>query len=100
MNMYFKRLSASQRWLLFSLIPLVTLLCYTVLVINGNLDMPTVHLEQWLLQRPVTRFDCVVYQWRYLGEAPVSLLLMLGVCIVCWRLKYRLRVAFVLLVLL
>lgn len=98
--MYFKRLSASQRWLLFSLIPLAMFLFYTALVVNGNLDMPTVHLEQWLLQRPVTRFDCVVYQWRNLGEAPGSLVLLLLICGVCWLLKYRVRVIFVLLLLL
>jgi len=98
--MYFKRLSASQRWLLFSLIPLVMLLCYTVLVINGNLDILTVHQEQWLLQRPITRFDCVVYQWRNLGEAPASLVLLLIICGVCWLLKYPLRVMLVLLLLL
>lgn len=51
------------------------------------------------MQRPLTRFDCVVYQWRNLGEAPVSLILLLVVCVVCWLLKYSLRVAFVLLLL-
>lgn len=99
MSRYLKRISASQRWLLLSLIPLVIFLCYTLLVINGSLDTLTVHQEQWLLQRPLTRFDCVVYQWRYLGEAPVSLALLLVVCIVCWLLKYPLRVVFVLLLL-
>ncbi len=99
MSMYLKRISASQRWLLLSLIPLAMLLCYTALVTNGNLDALTVHQEQWLLQRPLSRFDCVVYQWRYLGEASVSLALLLVVCGVCWLLKYPLRVAFVLLLL-
>jgi hypothetical protein len=98
--MYLKRISASQRWLLLSLILLAMFLCYTVPVINNNLDALTVHQEQWLLQRPLTRFDCVVYQWKYAGEAPVSLALLLVVCIVCWLLKYPLRVAFVLLLLL
>jgi membrane-associated phospholipid phosphatase len=100
MNMYLKRISVSQRWLLLSLIPLAMLLCSTVPVTNGSLDMLTVHQEQWLLQRPITRFDCVVHQWKYLGEAPVSLALLLVICIVCWLLKYPLRVAFVLLLLL
>jgi membrane-associated phospholipid phosphatase len=100
MSMYLKRISAMQRWLLLSLIPLGMFILYTLLVNQGGLAVLTVHQEQWLLQRPVTRFDCVVYQWRYLGEAPASLLLMLVICIACWRLKYRLRVAFVLLVLL
>jgi len=98
--MYLKRISASKRWLLLSLIPLAMLLCYTALVTNGSLDMLTVHQEQWLLQRPLTRFDCVVYQWRYLGEAPASLALLLVVCVVCRLLKYPLRVAFILLLLL
>jgi membrane-associated phospholipid phosphatase len=98
--MYLKRISASQRWLLLSLIPLSMLLCYTLLVTNGSLDILAMHQEQWLLQRPITRFDCVVYQWKYLGEAPVSLALLIVVCVVCWLLKYPLRVAFVLLLLL
>ena len=98
--MYLKRISASQQWLLLSLIPLAMLLCYTVFVTNGNLGALTVHQEQWLLQRPLTRFDCVVYQWKYLGEAPVSLALLLVVCVACWLLKYPLRVAFVLLLML
>jgi membrane-associated phospholipid phosphatase len=100
MSRFLKRISASQRWLLLSLIPLALLLCYTVLVTSGSLDMLTAHQEQWLLQRPITRFDCVVYQWKYLGEAPASLALLLIVCVVCWLLKYPLRVAFVLLLLL
>jgi membrane-associated phospholipid phosphatase len=99
MNIYLKRISAGQRWLLLSLLPLAMLLCYTWLVTSGSLDALTVHQEQWLLQRPLTRFDCVVYQWRYLGEAPVSLVQLLVVCVVCWLLKYPLRVGFVLLVL-
>src|SRR5579859_7729942 len=97
--MYLKRISADRRWLLLSLIPLAMLLCYTVLVTSGSLDVLTVHQEQWLLQRPITPFDCVVYQWKYLGEAPASLALLLVVCVVCWRLKYPLRMSFVLLLL-
>jgi membrane-associated phospholipid phosphatase len=100
MSRYLKHISASQRWLLLSLIPLAMLLCYTVLVTSGSLGALTVHQEQWLLQRPITRFDCVVAQWKYLGEAPASLALLLVVCVVCWLLKYPLRVAFVLLLLL
>lgn len=96
---FLKRLPASQRWLLFSLIPLAMFVCYTALVVNGNLDILMMHQEQWLMQRPITRFDCVVYQWKYFGEAPVSLVLVLLTGVVCWLLKYRLQGVFVLLLL-
>jgi len=99
MSMDLKRIPAIYRWLSLSLIPLAMFLLYTRLVTNGSLAALTVHQEQWLLQRPITRFDCVVYQWKYLGEAPVSLLLLLVLCVVCWLLKYRLRVALLLLLL-
>ncbi len=99
MSMYLKHISATRRWLLLSLIPLAMFVIYTLLVTTNSLAALTVRQEQWLLQRPMTRFDCVVYQWKYLGEAPVSLGLLLALCVVCLLLKYRLRFAFALLLL-
>lgn len=99
MSMYLKRIPAIYQWLLLALVPLAGFVVYTMLVVNDSLAALTVQQEQWLLQRPLARFDCVVYQWKYLGEAPVSLVLLLMVCVVCLLLKYRLRFAFALLLL-
>lgn len=99
MSMYLKRIPVIYRWLLFALVLLAGFVVYTMLVVNDSLVALTVRQEQWLLQRPLARFDCVVYQWKYLGEAPVSLALLLIVCVVCLLLKYRLRFAFALLLL-
>lgn len=100
MNIVLKRIPVVYRWLLLSLVPLALFLIYTLLVTNGSFASLTVHQEQWLLQRPLTRFDCVVAEWDYVGEAQASLVILLVICAVCWLLKYRLRVAFVLLLLL
>src|ERR1700680_4311973 len=96
MNIVLKRIPAVYGWLLLSLVPLALFLIYTLLVTNGSFAALTVHQEQWLLQRPLTRFDCVVAEWDYAGEAQASLIILLVICAVCWLLKYRLRVAFVL----
>jgi membrane-associated phospholipid phosphatase len=77
-----------------------TFLFYTAFVIKGQFDLLTLQQEQWLLQRPLTRFDCVAEQWKNLGEIPASLVLMLGLCAVVWLLGYRRRVALALLLLL
>ena len=99
MSVSLKRVPAIYWWLLLALLLLALFVVYTALVTSDSLAALTVRQEQWLLQRPLARFDCVVYQWRYLGEAPVSLALLLIICVVCIRLKYRLRFAFALLLL-
>lgn len=95
-----KRVPTIYKWLFLSLIFLVAFLFYTYLVSAGSLTPLTLGQEQWLLQRPLTRFDCVVRQWKYLGEAQASFIIILVLCIVCWLLGYRRRVALVLVLLL
>jgi membrane-associated phospholipid phosphatase len=56
------------------------------LVSTGSLTALTLGQEQWLLQRPLTRFDCVVRQWKSVGEAQISVIIVLALCIVCWLL--------------
>jgi membrane-associated phospholipid phosphatase len=92
--------TVAARWLGLAGILLGLFLLYSYLVVRGEFTVLTLQQEQWLLQRPLTRFDCVVEEWKNLGEAPASLVLMLGLCVVCWLLGYRRRVALALLLLL
>src|SRR5574340_1735636 len=87
-------------WLGLGLVLLALFVLYTLMVSSGSqLDM-TLRLEQLLLHRPLTRFDCVARQWKYLGEAKVCLLLVLVLCGLCWLLGYRKRAVLALLLLL
>lgn len=94
------RIPTIYKWLFLALIFLVVFLFYTYLVSTGSLTTLTLRQEQWLLQRPLTRFDCVVRQWKDLGEAQISFVIVLGLSLLCWLLGYRKRVAIVLLLLL
>ena len=62
---------------------------YTALLINGVLNASTVQIEQWLVQRPVTRLDCTFYEWRNLGTASFMAVLLIIVGLLCVRLGYR-----------
>lgn len=95
-----KRLPVVYWWLGFGLLLLTLFGLYSLLVSSGRLIDTTLRVEQALLTRPLTRFDCVARQWKYLGEAQVSLLLALGLCGLCLLLGYRKRAALVVLLLL
>lgn len=90
----------SARWPVLAGLFLGLFLLYSYFVIKGHFAVLTLQQEQWLLQRPLTRFDCVVEEWKNLGEIPASLILMLGLCMICILLGYRWCVALALLLLL
>jgi len=94
------RIPTAYKWLFLALIFLGVFSFYTYLVSTGSLTALTLGQEQWVLQRPLTRFDCVVREWKYLGEAQISAFIVLALCIVCWLLGYRRHVALVLILLL
>src|SRR5205085_5616339 len=94
------RIPTVYKWLFLALIFLGVFSFYTYLVSTGSLTALTLGQEQWVFQRPLTRFDCVVREWKYLGEAQISAFIVLALCIVCWLLGYRRRVALVLILLL
>ena len=95
-----KRTPITYRWVFSALLLLVLFLIYTYVVSTGGVNSLTIHQEQLLLHRPLTRFDCVLYQWKYLGEPLSSLVIVLALCGLCLLLGYRRRTAFVVMLLL
>ena len=71
---------------------LALFLLYTAIFLTGALLSPTLHLEQWLLHRPLTGIDCVFHQWKRFGEVPMSLFFTFILGIGCLWLGYRRRV--------
>ncbi len=65
---------------------------YTALLISGVLNTSTVQIEQWLVQRPITRLDCAFYEWRNLGAAFFMAVLFIIIGLLCLRLGYRWQV--------
>jgi membrane-associated phospholipid phosphatase len=65
---------------------------FTAIFSTGVLLYPTLYIEQWLLHRPLTSLDCVLDEWKVLGEAGGSILFTLALGIVCVLLGYRRRV--------
>ncbi len=95
-----KQSIASRRWFGAACAFLLLFLAFTALVVRGALLYPTLSIEQWLLHRPLTAADCVFSEWKLLGEAPASAILLLGLGLLCLALGYRRRVLIYLLVLL
>jgi membrane-associated phospholipid phosphatase len=79
----------ASRWFLWAAGIFLLLVSYTVLLTSGALNASTAQIEQWLLRRPITRVDCLFYEWRNLGDAPVMLLFTLVLGVICLRLGYR-----------
>ncbi len=75
-------------------------LLYTAIYATGVLNMSTLYVERWLLNRPITRLDCTFFEWRSLGNVYFSLFFTLVLCAICWRAGYRRVVIPALLVLL
>ncbi|GHO89906.1 phosphatase PAP2 family protein [Dictyobacter formicarum] len=68
----------------------IAFLIYTAIYASGVLDQSTLAIERWLLWRPITRLDCSFYEWRHLGEAQataVVLLILSGLCILAGHKK-------------
>ncbi len=86
-----KRISTPQKWFLAAAVLLVLFIVYTVVVSTGVLLYSTLYQEQWLLHRPLNRFDCVLLEWKQFGEIGYSLFFTLLLGIACLCLKYRYR---------
>lgn len=61
-------------------------------LLDRSTALSHLHLEQWLLHRPLTGMDCVFHQWKRFGEVPWSLFLTFILGIGCLWLGYRRRV--------
>src|SRR5215475_1727296 len=77
--------SAARRWFVLALGLSGLFVVYTAIYATGVLDISTLSVERWLLNRPIGRLDCMYFEWRHVGEVPVSLLLILALGIICWR---------------
>jgi membrane-associated phospholipid phosphatase len=75
-------------------------LIYTAIYATGILNQSTLEVERWLIGRPITRLDCSFYEWRQLGEVPVTAVVLTVLGIICIRIGYRKRVLAYLLLLL
>src|SRR5690348_1430583 len=74
--------SPAFRWFLLASVLCVMFLIYVAVYATGVLNVSTLQVEQWLLSRPITRVDCLFYEWRYLGEIPSGVLVLVlgGLC--------------------
>ncbi len=94
------RHSAASLWFLLAAGLLLLFLLYTFLLARGALDTSTAQVEQWLLGRPITRVDCVFYEWRNVGNVFLIALLTVLLGVICFRLGYQWPVVAYLLLLL
>ncbi len=92
--------AAARRWVVLACVLGVIFLVFSGLYATGMFFRPTLQVEHWLLLRPETRFDCVLVEWRNLGEIPESLILTALLGGVCLLGGYRRRVLPLLLLLL
>ncbi len=90
--MAFNRMGAVRAWFVAACLLLILFGVYTVIFSTGVLLYPTLHIEQWLLHRPLTSLDCVLSGWKILGEVGASALFTLLLAIACLLLRYRRRV--------
>ncbi len=77
------------RWFALAAGLLLLFLAYTAILTTGALDASTLKIEQWLLERPITRVDCVFVEWRNLGNPSTIFLLTILVAGACLLLRYR-----------
>ncbi|GER86412.1 hypothetical protein KDW_05740 [Dictyobacter vulcani] len=84
--------TAAFPWFVAALVLGILLLSYTAVYATGILSHSTLEIERGLLWRPITRFDCSVYEWRRLGEAPVTLFMLVLLGGICIRAGHRKRV--------
>ena len=87
-----KTLPPPYKWFGLALVLLALFLMYTAIFLTGVLLLPTLHLEQWILHRPLTGVDCVFHQWKRFGEVPSSLFFTFILGMICLWLGYRRRV--------
>lgn len=94
-----KKISA-RPWFIVAVVAGLLFLIYTALYATGMLNQSTLEIERWLLGRPITRLDCSFYEWRQLGEVPVTVIALIILGIVCIQTGHRKRVLVYLLLLL
>ena len=91
-QVHLKTIPPAHRWFGLSVVLLALFLLYTAIFLTGVLLLPTLHLEQWILHRPLTGIDCVFHQWKRFGEVPMSLFFTFILGLGCLCLGYRRRV--------
>ncbi len=91
MILQIKQLFRTSGWFVLAFVLLLLALIYTAIFSTGILLYPTLHVEQWLVLRPITRLDCVFQRWSRFGAVDVSSLLTFILGIVCLALGYRWR---------
>jgi membrane-associated phospholipid phosphatase len=94
-----KKISAMP-WFIMAAVAGLLFLIYTAIYATGILNQSTLEIERWLLGRPITRLDCSFYEWRQLGEAPVTVIVLMLLGAVCIWIGHRKRVLVYLLLLL
>jgi membrane-associated phospholipid phosphatase len=100
LNMRIHRKSAAHRWFVLALVLGGLFAILTAIYATHILDMPILAVESWLLNRPIGGVDCVFFEWRHVGEAPTSLVLVPILGVICWRIGYNWKIIPVLIVLL
>jgi len=94
-----QQISSARKWFLLTLGLSGLFLIYTAVYATGVLDVSTLSVEHWLLNRPIGGLDCVFFEWRHVGDVTASLFLVLALSIVCWRAGYSWKAIPVMLVL-
>jgi membrane-associated phospholipid phosphatase len=87
-------------WFVAALAAGLLFLIYTAIDATGALNQSTLEIERWLIGRPITRLDCSFYEWRQLGEVPVTTVVLTLLGVICIRMGQRKRVLAYLLLLL
>ena len=94
-----EKLADARKWFLLALIFGCLFLALTAFYATGAMNSTTLEVERWIIGRPLTQFDCVLVQWRNLGAATVTLVLIALIGIVCGLTRYRWRVLLYLVIL-
>lgn len=78
MGQQIKPFLRTHKWFLLAALLLLCSLVYTAIFATGVLLYPTLYLERFLVQRPLTSTDCVLRGWSRFGQADASVLLTLA----------------------
>jgi membrane-associated phospholipid phosphatase len=87
-------------WFIAGTVFCLLFLVYSALYATKIWDIQTLEIERSLLLRPITRVDCMFYEWRNLGEVPASLVMTCILGGICLLSGFRRRVVLFLLLLL
>jgi len=63
-------------WFIAGTVFALLFLTYSILYATKIWDIQTLEIERSLLLRPITRVDCMFFEWRNLGEFPASLIIV------------------------